>query len=205
MLRLLPPTITLADHAGGAFSEVCHAYASDDWTRAKRVQPIRVLLVGGDRIYAGALRSAVVNALPGAFVRCGVSFEEADRIFADGTADLFLVGGTMADDDVLGLLGREAFDSRQRPRVLAITARREPPWVVALSEMCEGIFDPSIDGSVELKRAIRCVADGGVYWSASVLTILNGMQQREGPGVSEGPKSSAGAFAADVTRLPKTS
>lgn len=134
---------------------------------------LRIVILKADRLCAGLLQQATAKVFPSAVFRHESTICGATAFLARETADLLLSGIGMMDGDTLDLLGEKEVDRRGFRHALVVTGRKEHRVLATLRSLpIEGVFDPTQDGAEEFEKVVRLVAEGGRYWSPSVIAQL---------------------------------
>jgi DNA-binding NarL/FixJ family response regulator len=130
-----------------------------------------VVILEADRLYAEVLRQFTTRAFPRAHIT-DVSFAESAALaLAAEPADIFVAGISAAmEGDVLDLLWRRAAHSPRDSRTLVVTPRRDYRLLGSLRTLAvDGVFDSATEIPDQLGSALHTVAQGGRYWSPSIL------------------------------------
>ena len=139
-----------------------------------------VLILKTDRLYAEILRQYAARAFAGGETCIATNTDEASRLLAAKPRDIFVTDATTSlEGDVLDLLTRCASAGARRTRVLIVTSSCEVRVLGALRALdVGGVFDSTTERPEQLVAALSTVADGGRYWSPSILQHM----QRSGTG-----------------------
>jgi two-component system NarL family response regulator len=160
-------------------------YIQDDTFVAAVGEPLplavgsRIVVAKWDGLYAEALRSACARAFPGAAVTICRRGDETLQALRAAPADLVLTGLTFVDMDGVDVLERIARE-RLAVRVLVVSSRRDEHSMQTLrAARFDGFFDPFAEDLEALVEALRQVADGRGYISASLRRQLTGRSTAE--------------------------
>ena len=160
-------------------------YIQDDTFVAAVGEPLplaegsRIVIAKWDGLYAEALRAACVRAFPAAAITIGRRGEDVLGILRVAPADLVLTGLTFVDLDGVDVLDRIARERLAR-RVLVVSGRRDEHSMQTLrTARFDGFFDPFAEDIEALVGALRQVAEGRGYISASVRRQLIGRSTAE--------------------------
>lgn len=125
------------------------------------------------------LRHSALRVFPNARVTVATSVESAAVSLRSEPADIFVTGvGASLEGDVLELLAQSAHESPLADRILVVTSRREYRVLSCLRTLeVDGVFDSSRESSDNFASALRAVASGSRYWSASILQHMQHMGQ----------------------------
>jgi DNA-binding NarL/FixJ family response regulator len=138
------------------------------------VRPFRIMVLKWDLLYADAIRRVARDVFPDAEILVCRSGETALHTLRDNRADLGLFGLTLPDTDGLDLLtlvGEELLVHR----LLIISGRRDERSRQALrGARIDGFFDAFSEDGAALAVAIRCVGNGGSYFSPSAREFSHG-------------------------------
>ena len=134
----------------------------------------RALILKADRLYAELLRQYILREFPRVHVTLVSSVAAASAALAANRPDLFVTGiGASLEGDVLELLSGPPPHAIARG-VIVVTARPEYRMLAALrSFSVAGVFDTASEPPDNFRQALRKVAVGGRYWSA---TTVNSME-----------------------------
>ena len=129
------------------------------------------VILNSDRVYAECLRQMVLRAFPGTRVEIATTVTGAAGLLDTLSVDLFVTGiGASIDGDVLELLSRYLEPPHAGQHVLVVSARGGYRELAALRTLgIGGVFDSAAEPSEQLIEAIRTVATGGRYWSATIV------------------------------------
>lgn len=130
-----------------------------------------VVVLEADRLFATVLRQYCERAFPSAHITHVTVGESAALALEAKPADLFVAGVSASlEADVLDLLWRRFCQSPRDRRVLVVTPRREYRLLGTLRSLeVEGVFDSGAEVPDQLALALNTVAEGGRYWSPSIL------------------------------------
>jgi len=138
-----------------------------------------VVILKSDRLYAEMLRHSALHVFPDARVTVATTVEAATSSLRAEPADIFVTGvGASLEGDVIELLAQSANQSPLADRILVVTSRREYRVLSCLRTLeVDGVFDSSRESPDNFASALRAVANGSRYWSASILQHMQQMGQ----------------------------
>jgi DNA-binding NarL/FixJ family response regulator len=130
-----------------------------------------VVILKADRVYAECVRQLALRVFPAARIEIATSVPMAAPLLAAAPIDLFVTGiGVSIDGDVLDLLSRYRQPQPSGRRVLVVSARRDYRELAALRTLAvEGVFDSATEPAEQLTFAMKAVATGARYWSATIV------------------------------------
>ena len=137
-----------------------------------------VVILKSDRLFAEMLRHSALRVFPNAVVNVATSVEMAEGLLRS-KPDVFVTGvGASMEGDVLELLGQSVQAGPLANRILVVTSRREYRVLSCLRALdVDGVFDSSRESQENLASALRAVAVGSRYWSASILQHMQNLGQ----------------------------
>jgi DNA-binding NarL/FixJ family response regulator len=135
--------------------------------------PDEILILKADRLCASILGQAAQRIFPGARFRVAATIDGATAALAAQPVNLLITGLGFLDGDILDLLAEKPAQPRRFRRALVVTGRRELRLLTALKTLpIQGVFDPTTEELEQFEVAIKLVAGGSAYWSASILARL---------------------------------
>ena len=136
--------------------------------------PLRVLILKADRLYADVLRQNAESILQPAQVAIATSVATAQTLLAGERMDLFITGlGESLEGDALDLIARCKRPPFRARRVLVVTMCREYRAFAALRTLpIDGAFDSAEETPAAFAEALRTVVDGARYWSPGITRQL---------------------------------
>lgn len=140
--------------------------------------PVRsAVILKANRLYGDTLRQLTLRLFPFARVELTSSIAEASAVLDRESADLLLVGTqALPDGDTLDFIS-ERLARRPAPRVLVTAGHCENRVLAGLRSLSvHGVFDAATEEPREFLVALRSVAQGTPYWSATILERLRNFQ-----------------------------
>jgi two-component system response regulator NreC len=132
----------------------------------------RVLILKTDKLSASVLAETVEKVIPGARIQRESTLQGALGQMEYEAVDLLVTGVSLPDGDALDLLGDRPGRQRFR-RALVVTGRWEHRLLAILRVLpIHGVYDSNTEDRASIETAMRLVAKGERYWSASVLERL---------------------------------
>jgi DNA-binding NarL/FixJ family response regulator len=129
----------------------------------------RILVLKAELLYAEALAATAQAVFPHAAVSFSNRVQQAAQTLAVGPLDLLITGLGMSDGDMLDFLYLAMSGRRAIKRVLVATAQRDHHAFESLASLpLDGVFDTNGSQLGEFAGALRSVAAGRGYWSASL-------------------------------------
>jgi DNA-binding NarL/FixJ family response regulator len=142
-----------------------------------QILPIRsVVILKSDRLFAEMLRHTAAAVFPHARISVAATVDAAALTLRNEPADIFVTGvGASLEGDVIELLARSTGNALA-DHVLVVTSRREYRVLSCLRSLdIDGVFDSSRELPENFAHALRTIATGGRYWSASILQHMHQM------------------------------
>lgn len=143
-------------------------------TRGVNTQPLQILILKADRLYAEFLRQHVGHAFPRVRTTIASSVAEARELLGRVAFDLFLTGvGEHTGGDALELVAQCKREPLRARRVVVLLDRHEYRVLAALRALpVDGVFDPAEDCAATLAAALPAVVRGSRYHSPGAAARL---------------------------------
>lgn len=133
-----------------------------------------ILILKPDTLYAAILRQHLLAVYPAARIEAVASVAAAQEKLATARFDLLVTGvGPQLGGDVLDLLSACQGPASRVRRTLVIASPSDYRELSTLRLLgVPAVFDSSSESPEQFTAAVRAVADGKCYWSASILAFM---------------------------------
>lgn len=134
----------------------------------------RIVFAHPDRVLIDVFGQAIATTLPHAQLECVTTGASLRGSLLARTADLIVASVDLPGEDEFSVLGalRRASDGQ---RLLFVTNRSDYQVVHAMRLVgARGAVDTTVEDIECFCRALRCVARGQSYWSASLHRVMQG-------------------------------
>jgi len=135
--------------------------------------PQRVIILSTNRLASDAILAATASALPTSTAEAFHKIADVIPALQEGFPQLLVASTALGAEDVLTLLSCHFAERRDSLRSLIIADRCDARLLLALYRLrVRGVFDPSSEGTAALVSALRAMAVGSSYWSATMIARL---------------------------------